>query len=285
MPAAKSKRMSAKLKPRASSSEKLEPDFALHDKRLTYAIEGDDERSRSVRTPSPAWSTNLASNARRYANTLNIDAKHSAKWLTIVVDDDGPGIPDRTARTSSSPSSGSMRPAISMHPAPASALRIARDIARSHGGNVTWRQPARAVCAQRSGCRREISHDHHLASDMTWLNSPPFVEERDGALHVRSGDKTDFWQGTYYGFHRDDGHFLHRSRHGDFTAELCFSGRYEALYDQAGMMVRADADALDEMRNRIYRMEPDISASSSPTAIPIGRRSASIMISNGCRCA
>ncbi|KQV28476.1 hypothetical protein ASC97_09200 [Rhizobium sp. Root1203] len=79
------------------------------------------------------------------------------------------------------------------------------------------------------------------ANDMTWLNPPPFVEERDGTLHVRSGDKTDFWQGTYYGFHRDDGHFLHRSRRGDFTAELCFSGRYEALYDQAGMMVRADA--------------------------------------------
>jgi regulation of enolase protein 1 (concanavalin A-like superfamily) len=79
------------------------------------------------------------------------------------------------------------------------------------------------------------------ANDMKWFNPPPFVEERDGALHVRSGEKTDFWQGTYYGFHRDDGHFLHQSRRGDFTAELCFSGRYETLYDQAGIMLRADA--------------------------------------------
>jgi regulation of enolase protein 1 (concanavalin A-like superfamily) len=79
------------------------------------------------------------------------------------------------------------------------------------------------------------------ATDMTWLNPPPFVEERDGALHVGSGEKKDFWQGTYYGFHRDDGHFLHQSRRGDFTAELCFSGGYEALYDQAGIMLRADA--------------------------------------------
>lgn len=75
---------------------------------------------------------------------------------------------------------------------------------------------------------------------MTWFNPPPFAEERNGALLVRSGEKTDFWQGTYYGFHRDDGHFLHQERSGDFTADVTFSARYEALYDQAGLMVRAD---------------------------------------------
>ncbi|MFK0329887.1 DUF1349 domain-containing protein [Rhizobium sp. NPDC090275] len=78
-------------------------------------------------------------------------------------------------------------------------------------------------------------------TDMTWLNPPPFAEQRDDGLHVRSGEKTDFWQGTYYGFHRDDGHFLHRLRQGDFTAELSFSADYQALYDQAGIMLRADA--------------------------------------------
>ncbi|MFS2151014.1 DUF1349 domain-containing protein [Rhizobium sp. Rhizsp42] len=78
-------------------------------------------------------------------------------------------------------------------------------------------------------------------TDMTWLNPPPLSEQRDDGLHVRSGDKTDFWQGTYYGFHRDDGHFLHRLRQGDFTAELSFSADYQALYDQAGIMLRADA--------------------------------------------
>lgn len=78
-------------------------------------------------------------------------------------------------------------------------------------------------------------------TDMTWLNPPPLAEQRDDGLHVRSGDKTDFWQGTYYGFHRDDGHFLFQSRHGDFTAELSFSADYQALYDQAGIMLRADA--------------------------------------------
>ncbi|KRB50865.1 hypothetical protein ASE04_13165 [Rhizobium sp. Root708] len=80
-----------------------------------------------------------------------------------------------------------------------------------------------------------------VSSGMQWLNPPPLAEEQpDGSLLVRSGDKTDFWQETYYGFHRDDGHFLHARRRGNFTAEVCFSADYQALYDQAGLMVRAD---------------------------------------------
>jgi regulation of enolase protein 1 (concanavalin A-like superfamily) len=76
---------------------------------------------------------------------------------------------------------------------------------------------------------------------MNWFNPPPFAEMRNGRLCVRSGDKTDFWQGTYYGFHRDDGHFLHQLRRGDFTATVTFTGRYQHLYDQAGLMIRYDA--------------------------------------------
>ncbi|TCL74778.1 DUF1349 domain-containing protein [Rhizobium sp. BK251] len=78
-------------------------------------------------------------------------------------------------------------------------------------------------------------------SAMKWLNPPPSAEVRNGRLHVVTGEKTDFWQGTYYGFHRDDGHFLHAQRKGDFTATVTFTGRYEELYDQAGLMIRADA--------------------------------------------
>jgi regulation of enolase protein 1 (concanavalin A-like superfamily) len=77
-------------------------------------------------------------------------------------------------------------------------------------------------------------------SDMTWLNPPPESCIADGRLIVRSGLETDFWQGTYYGFHHDSGHFLHRRRQGDFTLETSFTGRYEALYDQAGLMIRHD---------------------------------------------
>ena len=115
---------------------KLESDFALHGKKFSYSIEGDDDIS--VRPNAfMRLVTNLASNARRYANRLDIEAKHNAKWLTVVFDDDGPGIPEKnredvfkpffrldTARNLDASGTGL-------------GLAIARDIARSHGGNVT----------------------------------------------------------------------------------------------------------------------------------------------------
>ena len=75
---------------------------------------------------------------------------------------------------------------------------------------------------------------------MTWLNEPPEWTQVAGRLHVVTGERTDFWQETFYGFNRDDGHFYHRPVEGDFTAEVTFDGAYEALYDQAGLMLRLD---------------------------------------------
>jgi regulation of enolase protein 1 (concanavalin A-like superfamily) len=75
---------------------------------------------------------------------------------------------------------------------------------------------------------------------LAWLN-PPLSETRaDNALTVKTRGATDFWQQTFYGFRRHSGHFLHRTVAGDFTASVKFVGRYEALYDQAGLMVRTD---------------------------------------------
>ncbi|MBB3390146.1 two-component system osmolarity sensor histidine kinase EnvZ [Rhizobium sp. BK275] len=116
--------------------EKLEIDFELHGKVLTYSIEGEDHIS--VRPNAfLRLVTNLASNARRYADTLHIEAKHGAKWLTIVFDDNGPGIPEKyredvfkpffrldSARNLDASGTGL-------------GLAIVRDIARSHGGNIT----------------------------------------------------------------------------------------------------------------------------------------------------
>jgi len=75
---------------------------------------------------------------------------------------------------------------------------------------------------------------------MEWLNEPPSWWKKDGELCVVTGEKTDFWRKTHYGFVRDDGHLRYRTVTGDFTAELAFSGAYEELYDQAGLMVRID---------------------------------------------
>lgn len=83
------------------------------------------------------------------------------------------------------------------------------------------------------------NHLSTLSSEATWLNEPPDWTW-DGELHLTTGERTDFWQSTWYGFHRDDGHFLGKSVEGDFTAELTFSGQYQHLYDQAGLMLRID---------------------------------------------
>lgn len=76
--------------------------------------------------------------------------------------------------------------------------------------------------------------------DATWHNEPPNWVWENGVLVVTTGDKTDFWQTTHYGFRRDDGHFLGRAQTGDFTALLTFEADYKTLYEQAGLMLRRD---------------------------------------------
>ena len=79
---------------------------------------------------------NLVSNAARFARTIMISGHRDHRWLTITVDDDGPGIPAPMreevfkpflrlddARNQDEGGSGL-------------GLAIARDIARSHGGDI-----------------------------------------------------------------------------------------------------------------------------------------------------
>ena len=80
---------------------------------------------------------NLVSNAARHAETITITGHRDHRWLTLTVDDDGPGIPHGMredvfkpffrlddARNVDEGGSGL-------------GLAIARDIARSHGGDIT----------------------------------------------------------------------------------------------------------------------------------------------------
>lgn len=115
---------------------RLSAEAELYGKTLTTEIQGENE----IHVRPNAFTrliSNLASNAYRYANTVHIEARQSAKWLTITVDDDGPGIPERSREDVFKPffrldearnldSSGT-----------GLGLAVARDIARSHGGNVT----------------------------------------------------------------------------------------------------------------------------------------------------
>jgi regulation of enolase protein 1 (concanavalin A-like superfamily) len=73
-----------------------------------------------------------------------------------------------------------------------------------------------------------------------WLNEPPRWRAQDDELTVVTGENTDFWRETHYGFVRDDGHLYFERASGDFTAEVTVSGDYRHLYDQAGLMLRLD---------------------------------------------
>jgi two-component system osmolarity sensor histidine kinase EnvZ len=80
---------------------------------------------------------NLVSNAARFAKGISITGHRDHRWLTVSVDDDGPGIPAELREEV-------FRPFMRLDDArnqdegnTGLGLAIARDIARSHGGDIT----------------------------------------------------------------------------------------------------------------------------------------------------
>jgi len=78
--------------------------------------------------------------------------------------------------------------------------------------------------------------------DGVWLNEPKRWTAQDDSLEIVTDKATDFWQKTHYGFCRDNGHFLGFRTTEAFTAELRVRCAFQELYDQAGIMVRVDAE-------------------------------------------
>jgi regulation of enolase protein 1 (concanavalin A-like superfamily) len=74
-----------------------------------------------------------------------------------------------------------------------------------------------------------------------WVNEPARVSIAGDALRVTTDARTDFWRETYYGFTHDSGHFYGFTAGDAFTAQIRVRAEFKQLYDQAGIMVRLDA--------------------------------------------
>jgi uncharacterized protein len=81
-----------------------------------------------------------------------------------------------------------------------------------------------------------------ISEPLTWLNPPDYWRRSGDDLVVITDDQTDFWRKTEYGFIRDNGHFAYCTVAGDFSVEVTWSAKYRTRYDQAGLMLRLDAD-------------------------------------------
>ena len=74
-----------------------------------------------------------------------------------------------------------------------------------------------------------------------WFNEPTKYRIGRG-LEIFTDEKTDFWQNTYYGFQRDNGHCLLTRHNGDFSLMTHVEFRPQKKYDQCGLMVRVDRE-------------------------------------------
>ncbi|HEX4545838.1 MAG TPA: DUF1349 domain-containing protein [Candidatus Acidoferrum sp.] len=79
-----------------------------------------------------------------------------------------------------------------------------------------------------------------LLAKMKWFNEPAAAKHSGDQFVVTTKSKTDFWRKTFYDYVTDNGHFFFLPVSGDFTFEARGAGKYAALYDQAGLMVRLD---------------------------------------------
>jgi two-component system osmolarity sensor histidine kinase EnvZ len=118
---------------------------------------------------------NLLSNAARHGEQIAISAHHEGRWLTVHVDDDGPGIPVDAREEVFKPFVRLDEARNQDESGSGLGLAIARDIARSHGGEVTLADSPLGAFAPPSGFRPD---DQAVAS-----GSPgrPACQQREGA--------------------------------------------------------------------------------------------------------
>ncbi|MFD2236271.1 ATP-binding protein [Aureimonas populi] len=128
---------------------KFETEAGLKGSRFSFELSGDPV----VRVRPDGFTrlvTNVVSNAMRYGETVRVRARHEGRWLTITVEDDGPGIAPEQREDA-------FKPFMRLDDArniddggTGLGLAIARDIARSHGGDI------RLSASELGGLKAEI---------------------------------------------------------------------------------------------------------------------------------
>ncbi len=84
-----------------------------------------------------------------------------------------------------------------------------------------------------------IPFDRSTPEKFFWLNKPEFAFNNN-KLTVTTSGETDFWQRTYYGFSRDNGHAMLTSISSNFKMTVKTSFNYHSQYDQCGILLRID---------------------------------------------
>jgi regulation of enolase protein 1 (concanavalin A-like superfamily) len=97
-------------------------------------------------------------------------------------------------------------------------------------------------------------------TDGSWLNPPADTAEEDTDLVVTARANSDFWRTTSYGFVRDDGHALLVPFPVGSALEVTFVADFTELYDQAGALVRVDAEHWIKAGIELSDGEPQLGA-------------------------
>jgi regulation of enolase protein 1 (concanavalin A-like superfamily) len=115
-----------------------------------------------------------------------------------------------------------------------------RDLLKVTGASGFLSLSTGLAMAQESGASTAVRNGTSPLSRMTWLNAPPAANVERGTLRVRSKPKADFYR--LPGWSVDDGNFFYLAASGEFTFQARVDGQFAARYDQAGLMVRLNAE-------------------------------------------
>lgn len=109
---------------------------SLHGKKFSYELYNIE---RIIARPNALSRlvANLAENARRYAGNLHVDIRKAPRSIIMTFDDDGPGIPEISREDVFKPFFRLDEARNLNASGTGLGLSIVRDIARSHGGDVS----------------------------------------------------------------------------------------------------------------------------------------------------